>query len=80
MISRMIALEQIQMYLNFLRNTFSARVNVHLSRVVHCASIYIYVKSTVMASANSINTLRPRQDGRHFLDNTFKYISLIENA
>ena len=27
-----------------------------------------------------VNTLRPRQDGRHFPDNIFKYIFLIENA
>ena len=26
------------------------------------------------------NTLRPRQNGRHFADDTFKYIFLIENV
>ena len=29
---------------------------------------------------NSINTLRPRQNGRHFADDIFKYIFLIENV
>ena len=29
---------------------------------------------------NSINTLRPRQDGRHFPDNTFERIFLKENV
>ena len=29
---------------------------------------------------SDINTLRPRQDGRHFADNIFKYIFLNENV
>ena len=31
-------------------------------------------------SVMSINTLRPRQHGRHFADDTFKHISLNENV
>ena len=29
---------------------------------------------------DSINTLMPRQNGRHFADNIFKHIFLTENA
>ena len=29
--------------------------------------------------SNFVNTLRPRQNGRHFADNTFKHIFLNEN-
>ena len=32
------------------------------------------------AAAKSINTLRSRQNGRHFADDTFKYIFLNENV
>ena len=33
-----------------------------------------------MAVKDNINTLRPRQNGCHFADNTFKYIFLNENV
>ena len=33
-----------------------------------------------MAVNGFINTLRPRQNGRHFPDNIFKYIFVNENA
>ena len=29
---------------------------------------------------NKLNTLRPRQDGRHFPDDTFEWIFLNENV
>ena len=33
-----------------------------------------------MAKMNAVNTLRPRQDGRHFADDIFKHIFLNENV
>ena len=34
----------------------------------------------VTTLSTSIDTLRPRQNGRHFLDDTFKHIFLNENV
>ena len=34
----------------------------------------------LMAPSRSLNTLRPRQNGRHFADDTFKRIFMNENA
>ena len=33
-----------------------------------------------MSSANDINSLRPRQNGRHFADDTFNRIFMNENV
>ena len=38
------------------------------------------IKSCVMAAFRNFNTLRPRQNGRHFPDDTFKCIFLNENV
>ena len=42
--------------------------------------IAIMAEYTMKAYMNLINTLRPRQDGRHFPDDTFKCIFLNENV
>ena len=41
---------------------------------------YTLCTSTVETFYNTINTLRPRQNGRHFADDTFKCIFLKENV
>ena len=48
------------------------------------SALLIYIKPLICNALKlhlfSINTLRPRQNGRHFADNIFKYISLNENV
>ena len=36
--------------------------------------------STILSRRQYVNTLRPRQNGRHFQDDIFKWIFLNENA
>ena len=58
-------------------------VSMHfLIQTIHFAGGYadIYVQFRVPASSSVINTLRPRQNGRHFADDTFKRIFLNENV
>ena len=39
-----------------------------------------YTQVLLTPGASFVNTLRPRQDGRHFADDTFKRIFLNENV
>ena len=39
-----------------------------------------FTPATLHSSNINVNTLRPRQNGRHFADDIFKYISLNENV
>ena len=39
-----------------------------------------YDDGTLMTKLSILNTLRPRQNGRHFADDTFKRIFLNENV
>ena len=36
--------------------------------------------ASISSRAKCVNTLRPRKNGRHFADDTFKYIFLNENV
>ena len=41
---------------------------------------YLHKKKTFLLTANILNTLKPRQNGRRFADDTFKRFFLNENA
>ena len=56
------------------RSRFSQCVN-YMRFIVHCSSSVIWCNSLV-----SLNTLRPRQNGRHFADDTFNRIFVNENV
>ena len=46
----------------------------------HYDSIVMGNKSSLASHCNSLNSLRPRWNGRHFADDIFKYIFLNENV
>ena len=53
----------------------------------HCASLiwgsvaaYFFCQCTISSELQLLNTLRPRQNGRHFPDDIFKWIFVNENA
>ena len=50
-----------------------------VSDYIHEQYLFKYQYSTTWDPI-SFNTLRPRQNGRHFADNIFKCISLTENV
>ena len=45
-----------------------------------CVSFYILARLRTCIQVYSLNTLRPRQNGRHFADDTFKRIFLNQNV
>ena len=59
--------------------TVTGRVIWHMNMQPHCLFCGCHALY-VTTNADNINTLRPRQDGRHFPDDIFKCIFLNENA
>ena len=56
----------------------SAFANMNPSQ---CLGIYVpFIYNACIGQTNNLNTLRPRQNGRRFADDTFKRILLNENA
>ena len=56
-------------------NTWCRPYCLHLNMLIGLMS-----HPGLSTSGNSLNTLRPRQNGRHFADDTFKHIFLYENV
>ena len=53
--------------------------NVQLASFIR-AALRLISQCTWIFSTKHLNTLRPRQDGRHFADDTFKHIFLNKNV
>ena len=69
----------------FLTRKFSVLNRIHLKYVCKCpinktTKIYPGHRFCRQTASYNLNTLRPRQDGRHFADDTFKLIFLNENV
>ena len=64
------------------RNSASNIVNYYVTVIwfYDAASIRIYISYRVYIYNVSANSLRPRQNDRHFSDDIFKYIFLNENV
>ena len=56
-----------------LESWFHRRWNGSLERIWYCAAAHLIIP-------RFINTLRPRQNGHHFADDTFKHIFMNENV
>ena len=55
-------------------------MGLNLSKYSDCGKIFHMSQPSWHCMANFINTLRPRQHGRHFADDSFKRIFFNENV
>ena len=54
--------------------------NIKHFRQEHCIQYVVYKMTASLSRFQCLNTLRPRQNGRHFSDDIFKCIFLNENV
>ena len=55
----------------------SHKIYIQLCHTLLCCG---YINNSYDTFLYILNTLRPKQNGRHFADDTFKYIFLKENV